>query len=356
MSSYIMELRKLVGSRTLLQAAAGILVEDPQGRLLLELRKDNGCWGCCGGSVELDEEVESAARRELLEETGITAGTLSFFGVFSGKDSHYTYPNGDDTSNIQIMFLCRDWTGDRACQAEEVETLRFFSPEEIPENLTSSHKRIVEKWVFGKVQPPISPMRQRALSGKLFDAHCPELIAIKHRTHNLCQDYNATREDDPRRQDLIREIVSEIGENSYFQGPIQFNYGCNTSVGSSCYFNFNLTVLDDGPITIGDHVMIAPNVSLMASSHPLLYEERENLTYPDGHTSMSEYARGITIGNHVWICTGSIICGGVTIGDGAVIGAGSVVTKDIPAGYLACGNPCRPIRPISQKDSKMGLI
>ena len=198
--------------------------------------------------------------------------------------------------------------------------------------------------------------RERQLSGKLFDAHCQELTAIKHRTHNLCQDYNRTREDDPVRQELIREIIDEIGEGSYFQGPIQFNYGKNTTVGAHCYFNFNLTVLDDAPIRIGDHVMIAPNVSLMASCHPLLYGERENLTYPDGHVSMSEYARGITIGSHVWIAAGVIVCDGVTIGDGAVIGAGSVVTKDIPAGCLAYGSPCRPIRPITEADSRINLL
>ena len=199
-------------------------------------------------------------------------------------------------------------------------------------------------------------MRERALSGKLFDAHCEELTAIKHRAHNLCQDYNAAREDDPARQELIRQIVGGIGEGSYFQGPIQFNYGCNTTVGAHCYFNFNLTVLDDAPIVIGDHAMIAPNVSLMASSHPLLWQEREQLVYPDGHVSMSELAKGITIGDHVWIAAGCIVCGGVTIGDGAVIAAGSVVTKDIPAGYLAWGNPCRPVRPITEADSRLSFL
>ena len=197
---------------------------------------------------------------------------------------------------------------------------------------------------------------ERALAGKLFDAHSPELIQKKHGTHILCQKYNLTAEDDPVRPGLIRQILAQAGEGTFFQGPIQFNYGCNTHVGAHCYFNFNLTVLDDGPVRIGDFVMIGPNVSLMASSHPLLYEERERLTYPDGHVSMSEYAPGITVGSHVWIAAGVIVCGGVTIGEGAVIGAGSVVTKDIPAGYLAYGNPCRPIRPITAADSKLNLL
>ena len=102
--------------------------------------------------------------------------------------------------------------------------------------------------------------------------------------------------------------------------------------------------------------MIGPNVSLMASSHPLLWQERESLSYPDGHVGMSEYAPPITIGNHVWIAAGVIVCGGVTIGDGAVIGAGSVVTHDIPAGCLAFGNPCRVVRPIGEADSRLDLL
>ena len=197
---------------------------------------------------------------------------------------------------------------------------------------------------------------ERALSGMLFDAHSQELIQLKHKAHIICQKFNYMSENDPERMPLIREFIGEIGEKYYFQRPIQFNYGCNTRIGKQFFANFNLTVLDDGPVTIGDHVMVGPNVSIMASSHPLLYPEREELTYPDGHVSMSEYAPAITIGNHVWIACGVIICGGVTIGDGAVIGAGSVVTHDIPAGWLACGNPCKPIRPITEKDSKKSLL
>ena len=173
---------------------------------------------------------------------------------------------------------------------------------------------------------------ERACKGKLFDAHTDELMKIKHKAHHLCQTYNGLDEWNPKRQQIICQLLKSKGEQVGMQGPIQFNYGCNTTIGDCFFANFNFTVLDDGPVTIGNHVMIGPNVSIMASSHPLLPKEREEMTYPDGHVSMSEYAPSITIGNHVWIACGAIICGGVTIGDGAVIGAGSVVTKDIPAG------------------------
>ena len=107
MSSYIMDLRKIVGHRPLLQVGASVIVEDAQGRILLQLRKDNHLWGYAGGSVELDEVVEEAAKRELKEETGLTALNLELFGIFSGKDTHYVYPNGDEVSNVDIVSMQR---------------------------------------------------------------------------------------------------------------------------------------------------------------------------------------------------------------------------------------------------------
>lgn len=198
--------------------------------------------------------------------------------------------------------------------------------------------------------------RERQLKGLLFDAHSQELMEIKHRTHQLCQQYNELDEWDNQRKSIINKILGKMGSNVYFQGPIQFNYGCNTYIGDHFFANFNLTVLDDAEIHIGNNVMIGPNVSLMASSHPLDHIQREQTIYPDGHVSMSEYAKGITICDHVWIACGAIICGGVTIGEGSVIGAGSVVTKDIPSGYLACGVPCKPIRKINEKDKCLDLL
>lgn len=150
MSGYIMNLRKIVGHRPLLQVGAGIIVEDPEGRVLLQLRADNHCWGYCGGSLELDEGAEDAARRELFEETGLIAEELELFGVFSGPDYHYVYPNGDEVSNVDIVFLCRKYRGCLKCQEEEVEQLRFFPADALPEKLSPPIRIPLLKWAESK--------------------------------------------------------------------------------------------------------------------------------------------------------------------------------------------------------------
>ena len=147
MSGYIMDLRRLVGHRALLQVGASVLVEDAQGRLLLQRRSDNGCWGYPGGSVELDEEVEAAAARELYEETGIRAKSLSLFGVYSGAALHYVYPNGDEVSNVDVVFLCRDWDGALRVQAGEVEELRFVAAEDLPTDLMPPNRPVLADWL-----------------------------------------------------------------------------------------------------------------------------------------------------------------------------------------------------------------
>ena len=147
MSGYILDLRKIVGHRPLIQVGASIIVEDAQGRVLLQLRTDNHCWSYCGGSCEIDERVEDTARRELFEETGLIAEELELFGVWSGPELHYVYPNGDEVSNIDIVFLCRSFSGEMKRQKEEVDDLRFFRVDEIPENLSPPIVKPLRKWV-----------------------------------------------------------------------------------------------------------------------------------------------------------------------------------------------------------------
>ncbi|MBQ4283651.1 MAG: NUDIX hydrolase [Lachnospira sp.] len=151
MSGYIMDLRKVVGHRPLLQIAASVIVEDEQGRILLQLRSDNNCWAYAGGSVELDEVVEDAAKRELFEETGLIAERLELFGVFSGKETHYIYPNGDEVSNVDIVYVCRVYSGELKCQKGEVEELRFFQVDEIPQNISPPIRKALSQWIESKV-------------------------------------------------------------------------------------------------------------------------------------------------------------------------------------------------------------
>ena len=128
MSEYIMELRKLVGRRPLFQAGGSVIAINAAGEILLQRRTDNGCWGYAGGSIELGEEAETTAARELLEETGLRAESLELFGVFSGERLHYVYPNGDEVYNMDAVYLCRAWQGEPRPQAGEVEELRWFAP------------------------------------------------------------------------------------------------------------------------------------------------------------------------------------------------------------------------------------
>lgn len=140
MSGYIMDMRALVGHRPILQVGASVIVEDREGRVLLQRRSDNGLWGYCGGSVELDEDVEAAARRELYEETGLVATEMELLGVFSGPEMHYVYPNGDEVSNVDVVYICRGYTGKLICQEGEVEELRFFPPDAIPAELSPPNR------------------------------------------------------------------------------------------------------------------------------------------------------------------------------------------------------------------------
>ncbi len=131
MTGYIAEMRKLVGHRTLIQCAASIICVDEQGRILLGKRSDNKMWGYSGGAVEIDERVEDCAKRELFEEMGLIAEELEFFYVNSGPEAHYIYPNGDEVSNFEIIYICRKWHGEPKSLDGEMEELRFFSCEEI---------------------------------------------------------------------------------------------------------------------------------------------------------------------------------------------------------------------------------
>lgn len=175
-----------------------------------------------------------------------------------------------------------------------------------------------------------------------FEAITEELNKKLYECKELLYDFNHSRPGEvQRREEILRTVFADVGENCYVEPPLNANWGMNTHVGNSFYANFNLTLVDDADIYIGDHVMIAPNVVIATGAHPICPELREQVY---------QYNLPVHIGNRVWIGAGVLIMPGVTIGDDTVIGAGSVVTKDIPSGVVAVGNPCRVLREISERD------
>ena len=150
MTGYMEEMRKLVGHRTIIQCAASIICVDDHGRILLGKRSDNHQWGYSGGAVEIDEYVEDCAKRELYEEMGLVADQLEFFYVNSGPETHYIYPNGDEVSNFEVVYLCHKWHGEPKPQDREMEELRFFSCDEID---------------LSEISPPIRPVVEAYIKG-----------------------------------------------------------------------------------------------------------------------------------------------------------------------------------------------
>lgn len=142
---YILQLRQYVGHRPILLVGAGIFVLDQQDRLLLMKRSDNGCWGIPGGATEPGEVLEEAAKRETWEETGIEIGEISLFGVFSGPELYYKYPNGDEVYNVSIIYLSHDWRGEIKTNEEHTEW-KWFAAQEIPDDISPPIKPIIEQF------------------------------------------------------------------------------------------------------------------------------------------------------------------------------------------------------------------
>ncbi len=134
------------------QMVGASVITYKKDKVLLQRRKDNGCWGYHGGAVELGENVELAARRELLEETGLTAGKLQQYGVFSGPEIYNKYPDGNEAYIIDIVFLCTDFSGEITMQQEEVSDMRWFDIHDIPENLSPPIKPILEKFCRDRIE------------------------------------------------------------------------------------------------------------------------------------------------------------------------------------------------------------
>jgi maltose O-acetyltransferase len=185
----------------------------------------------------------------------------------------------------------------------------------------------------------VSTERERMVAGELYDAGDPELTQARARARELTARYNATALDDAdERRALLTELLGAYGEDAWIEPPFFCDYGWNIDLGERVFMNFNCVVLDVAPVKIGPRTMVGPAVQVCTATHPLDAVER---------ASGLEYAKPIELGSDVWVGAAAVIGPGVSIGDGTVIGAGSIVVRDVPAGVLAAGNPCRVIRELA---------
>lgn len=186
------------------------------------------------------------------------------------------------------------------------------------------------------MKQPEKSMRERMLAGELYLANDAELVAMTLRAQQLFYAFNhaiptATKE----KQSLLLELLGSIGADCDVRAPFRCDYGSHITCGDRVFINYGCIILDCNTVRLGDRALLGPNVQIYTASHPLDINTRKKGW---------EFALPVDIGNDVWIGGSAIICPGVSVGDGTTIGAGSVVTKDIPAGVVAVGNPCRVIR------------
>lgn len=185
--------------------------------------------------------------------------------------------------------------------------------------------------------------RERMDAGLIYDPGDPEILKEQSSYLQALDDFNALRhEETEKREVLMKEMFAAIGEGCYFETPFRSNWGGrHVYLGDYVYANFNLTLVDDGNIYIGDRVMFGPNVTVATANHPI---------DPELRGRGLQYNKDVHIGKNVWIGANSVIVPGVTIGDNTVIGAGSIVTKDLPANVIAMGSPCRVLREVGEHD------
>ena len=191
----------------------------------------------------------------------------------------------------------------------------------------------------------MSQMKERMHTGDLYLSGDQEIMEWQTKCLDRLYDFNMTRPTEgKKRESMLKEMFAEIGEGCYIEPPFHANFGgAHVHFGKNIYANFNLTLVDDTHIYVGDYTMFGPNVTVATAGHPILPEVREK---------MYQYNFPVHIGKNCWIGAGVVIVPGITIGDNVVIGAGSVVTKDLPSNVVAVGNPCKVLREVNEHDKK----
>lgn len=186
-------------------------------------------------------------------------------------------------------------------------------------------------------------MKERLHTGELYLPGDEEIIKDQFKRLDRLYDFNQTRPAElEKREAMLREMFAEIGEHCYIEPPLHANFGGgHVHFGRNIYANFNLTLVDDTHIYVGDYTMFGPNVTIATAGHPIL---------PELRAQSYQYNMPVHIGKNCWIGAGAVILPGITIGDNVVVGAGSVVTKDLPPNVVAVGNPCRILREVNEHD------
>ena len=183
--------------------------------------------------------------------------------------------------------------------------------------------------------------REKMVAGEMYEPQDPELVRMRERARDLCCSLNATQESaQATRRGLLEQLLGSGGDSAWLQPPFFCDYGSNIHLGQKVYFNFNCVVLDVCEVRIGEFTLFGPAVQIYTATHPLNAAQRRR----------EEFAKPIEIGSDCWIGGGAMILPGVKIGSKSVIGAGSVVTRDVPSGVVAAGNPCRVLREITGND------
>lgn len=183
---------------------------------------------------------------------------------------------------------------------------------------------------------------EKMVAGEVYDATAPDLLEMLNSTKLKCWEYNSLSPLElQKRNALLRTMLGQCDEDTFINQPFYCDYGCHIKVGKRFFANFSLTILDEAYVTFGDDCFVGPNVSIYTACHS---------TDPTERATRQEWAKPVSIGNNCWIGGSVTILAGVTIGDNCTIGAGSVVTRDIPAGSIAVGNPCKVIKRLCEKE------